>query len=237
MYPNRTEMTNVFIRALNELFSLAFPSLCLGCRKELLMDQKSICFFCELELPMTYFHLDEGIIAGLKTEFSPQVKELFSLYFFKENGLLENLLYQLKYQGNKKIGRFFGQQLAEIIKTKKNAYKGIIGVPLHPKRKRKRGYNQMDIIGRAAANASGIPYLENRLLRTKNTPALAKISGDRSKIVRDAFALHPKQKIAPGHYLLIDDIFTSGATLQACSSILLKDSTLQLSIATIAFRD
>ncbi len=186
---------------------------------------------------MTYSHFENNITAQKKIGFSPQVKELFSLYFFKENGLLEHLLYQLKYQGNKKIGRFFGQQLAEIIKTKKNDYNGIIGVPLHPKRKRKRGYNQMDIIGRAVASASGIPYLENCLLRTKNTPALAKISGDRTKIVRDAFALHPSQKIAPGHYLLIDDIFTTGATLQACSSVLLTDSTLHLSIATIAFRD
>lgn len=230
-------MPNVFVRLLNDLFSLVFPNQCLGCGKELFANQKIICFFCELELTMTYFHLCDNKEMRNSISINAQVNELYSLYFFKENSLLEILLYHLKYQQNKTIGQFLGQKLSVIIKAKNNHYNGIIGVPLHPKRKRKRGYNQMDIIGRSIANACGIPYVENILIRTKNTPALAKSTGNRAEIVRNAFALNPAKKLAAGHYLLIDDIFTTGATLKACSAVLLSDSTLQISIATIAFRE
>ena len=108
-----------------------------------------------MELPMTYFHLFDNKEIRHSIGINAQVNELFSLYFFKENGLIETLLYQW----NKTIGQFLGQKLSVIIKAKNNHYDGIIGVPFHPKRKRKRGYNQIDIIGRSIANACGIPYV------------------------------------------------------------------------------
>ena len=230
-------MLNVILRLLNEVFSLVFPQQCLGCGRELFATQKIICFSCELDLPLTYFHLQHGAKLRDKMGLNPALKEVFSLYFFNKNGCIESLLYQLKYKGNKRVGHFFGQKMAGIITEKKVSFDGIIGVPLHPKRKRKRGFNQMDLIGASLSASSGIPYCKDALVRTKNTPALSKTKGDRAQVVGNAFAFNPAKKLAAGHYLLIDDIYTTGATLNACSSLLFLDSRLELSIATIAYRD
>lgn len=230
-------MPNVIIRLLNDLFSLVFPQQCLGCGRELFSTHKIICFACELDLPMTYFHLQQGRKLKDKMGLDPKINEVFSLYFFNENGRIESLLYELKYKGNKRVGHFFGEKLAGIIAEKKVHFDGIIGVPLHPKRKRKRGFNQMDLIGKSLSRSSGIPYCEDVLVRWKNTPALSKTKGDRTQIVGNAFGINTSNKLAAGHYLLIDDIYTTGATLNACSSVLLADAKFQLSIATIACRN
>ena len=78
------------------------------------------------------------------------------------------------------------------------------------KRRRKRGFNQVDIIGKTAAKALGIPYYDTVLVRTKNTPPLSKVNGERSAILENAFEI--KQQLPAKHYLLLDDIFTTGAT-------------------------
>lgn len=95
----------------------------------------------------------------------------------------------------------------------------------------------MDLIGKSLSRSSGIPYGEDVLVRTKNTPALSKTKRDRTQIVGNAFGINTSNKLAAAHYLLIDDIYTTGATLNACSSVLLADSKFQLSIATIACRN
>ncbi|MDB2702028.1 hypothetical protein N9Z01_02850 [Flavobacteriaceae bacterium] len=230
-------MPNVIVRLLNDLFSLVFPHQCLGCGRELFSAHKIICYSCELDLPMTYFHLQQGRKLKNKMGLDPKINEVFSLYFFNEKGHIESLLYELKYNGNQRVGHFFGQKLAEIIAEKKVYFDGIIGVPLHPKRKRKRGFNQMDLIGKSLSRSSGIPYCEDVLVRTKNTAALSKTKGDRTQVVGKAFEINAARKLAAGHYLLIDDIYTTGATLNACSSVLLANAKFRLSIATIGFRN
>ena len=87
----------------------------------------------------------------------PRLKHLFSLYYFEPTGIMESMLYALKYQENKTVGVFFGRKLAAAMAVSAVHFDGIIGVPLQPKRKRKRGYNQVDIIGETAAKALTIP--------------------------------------------------------------------------------
>ena len=148
---------------------------------------------------------------------------------------MERLLYALKYQGNKAVGLFFGKKLAAAIVESQVKYDGIIGVPLHLIRKRKRGFNQVDIVGKATSEALDIPYFSKVIIRTKNTPPLSKSKGKRSSVLSQAFALRQPLP-AQGHYLLIDDIFTTGATLDACAITLLNQHAISLSIATIAYR-
>ena len=145
-------------------------------------------------------------------------------------------MYALKYQGNKEIGLFFGRKLAAAMVATKEDYDGIIGVPLHVKRRRKRGFNQVDIIGKAAAKALDIPYYGTALVRTKNTPPLSKVNGERNAILVNAFEIN-QQLPAGKYYLLLDDIFTTGATLNACASILLEETAISLSIASVAYRN
>ena len=220
----------------HDLFSLFLPKLCLGCNGEVLLSKNCLCYACEMDLPKTYFHLIVQNPLNNRMAIGTQLKRCFALYFFESKGTMEKLLYALKYQGNKTVGLFFGKKLAAAIVETQINYDGIIGVPLHPKRKRKRGFNQVDIIGRAASEALHIPYFSEALIRTKNTPPLSKSKGERNSVLLQAFALRqplPSQ----GHYLLIDDIFTTGATLDTCAKTLLSHHAISLSIATIAYRN
>lgn len=235
--PNRLEMFVPLFRLLQSVFELFFPRLCIGCQREINFPKKVLCLHCELQLPLTYFHLIHP--SPLKRHLLNDLKvdRVFSLYIFEETALIESLIYQLKYGGNKAISAFFGQKLASLICDLTATFDGIIGVPLHPKRQRKRGFNQVDLIGQSAANALSIPYYGTFLERIKHTPKLSKASRDRTEILQDAFRINPLIKLPKGHYLLLDDILTTGATLKACSKLLVKIDHLSLSIATIVYRN
>lgn len=235
--PNRLEMFAQLFRLLQAIFDLFFPLRCLGCQRAIQSSKKVLCIYCELNLPLTFFHLmyPSPLKQHLFADFP--IQQVFSLYVFEENALVESLLYELKYKGNRPVGAFFGQKLASLIVDSKTHFDGIIGVPLHPKRKRKRGFNQVDLIGESAAKALKITYYGNFLRRVKHTPKLSQASRDRTAILQNAFRINPMINLPKGHYLLLDDILTTGATLKACSRWIIKIDGLCLSIATIVYRN
>ncbi len=235
--PNRLEMYAKLILLLKSVFELFFPLRCTGCQREIISPQKVLCIHCELNLPLTYFHLICPSPLKNKHFAFWGVQEVFAIYRFEKSTLIETLLYQLKYHKNRAIGVFFGRKLALFITTSEQQFDGIIGVPLHPRRKRKRGYNQVDIIGQSAAACLAIPYYGKWLERIKHTPKLSTASKDRNLILKEAFRVHPKYTIPKGHYLLIDDILTTGATLKACLSVLKEFDHISLSIATMVYRN
>jgi competence protein ComFC len=234
--PNRLEMFVPLFRLLQAVFELFFPLLCINCQKEINSRQKILCLYCELELPLTYLNLIHPSPLKRLLFNDLKIDRVFSLYIFEEMALIESLLYQLKYVGNKAIGVFFDQKLAGLISGLACTFDGIIGVP-HPKRQRKRGFNQVDLIGQSAAKALSITYYGTFLERIKHTPKLSKASRDRTEILQDAFRINPLIKLPKGHYLLLDDILTTGVTLKACSKLLVKIDHLSLSIATIVYRN
>lgn len=187
--PNLIEMKKVFFSLLLDLFDLFFPKLCPGCDREILPQKKILCFECELELPFCYNHWINGEESFLFSNQIPNIHHAISLYYFEENSVLEKMLYQLKYGGNKEIGRFFGRKLAGVVQENGCQFDGIVGVPLHPKRKRKRGFNQVDIIGESLGEALGIPYTGSYIKRIKNTPKLSKTKQNRGHILHNAFTL------------------------------------------------
>ena len=220
-----------------DLFLLFFPQLCLGCQKELLDTTQVICFSCELGLSLNYMPLKKGCFHFPDPRKNWSIDCGFYLYYFKEKQGIETLLYALKYQGNRKVGTFLGQKLADTIAESPLHFDGIIGVPLHPLRLFNRGYNQVDLIGKCAGEVLKIPYYPSILKRKKNTPALSKTRQDRQKLMSNAFQINTKQRLKKGHYLIIDDIFTTGATLNACIKILNKQPGISLSIGVIAYRN
>ena len=228
---------SLFFRAfIRPFIELIFPKLCWGCKKELSLHSNGPCLACEFSLPYIYFKGD--YLLDISSELIPplELKKVFALYYFYEGGRIEKMLYETKYQGIQTISIYFGKKLAAHILQQKWSFDGIIGVPLHKKRKRKRGYNQVDLIGQTAANLLSIPYFGTLIERIKNTPMLSLIKGNRVHIVKDAFRLNRKVTLKQGHYLLIDDIFTTGATLKACAMTMDNLSGLELSIATICCR-
>ena len=133
--PNQIEMLSALKRIFNDLFSLFFPKLCLGCEEALLLTKQCICYRCEIALPPTYFHLVNENPMDDRIATSPQLKKLFSLYYFESSGTIERMLYALKYQGNKTVGVFFGRKLAATIAANSMHFDGIVGVPLHLKKR------------------------------------------------------------------------------------------------------
>ena len=221
----------------NDLVNLFFPLQCFGCNSPLIPDEKNICVHCQLQLPFTYFHLDENNPMTQKLNALLKIEAATALCYFEKNSILERMLYQLKYSRQEHLGTYFGSLMGELLlslKVIKNVG-AVIPVPLHPRRKRKRRYNQVTLFGKTIAQHLDVPFEEGFLLRTENTKQLAKITDDRNAVLKNAFELGTKNS-NPKHWLLVDDIITTGATLDACGSLLLKNSENQLSIATIGYR-
>ena len=157
--PNRLEMFANLFRLLQTVFDLFSPLRCLACQSAIQTPKKVLCLYCKLNLPLTFFHIMQPSPLKQQLFAAFPIHQVFSLYVFEESALVESLLYEMKYKGNRSVGLFFGQKLASLIAEAQLQFDGIIGVPLHPKRKRRRGFNQVDLIGERAANSLNIPSL------------------------------------------------------------------------------
>jgi ComF family protein len=158
-------------------------------------------------------------------------------FFFAKTGKVQHLIHQLKYKGNKEAGVFLGQQLGESIKEAP-LFQGIdylIPVPLHPKREKKRGYNQSLMIARGIHEVTGIPIGDQFLVRAIYTETQTKKSSEeRFKNVKDIFELHHADELESKHILLIDDVLTTGATLESCAHKFENIPGIIISAATAA---
>lgn len=143
----------------------------------------------------------------------------------------------LKYKGKKEIGTLLGALFAAELRYADwiKSIDCIVALPLHKKRERQRGYNQTAVFARGLADALGIPLLENAVIRTKFTESQTKRSRiERIENVADVFKVTDKKSLSNKHILLVDDVLTTGATLESCALELLKTTDVKVSIATIA---
>lgn len=219
------------------MLDVFFPKLCRGCQNELGKHENEICTLCRHNLPLTRFHFT-GSDEMRKLFFGRvAVENATALLYFKKAGLTQKFVHALKYKGVKKIGELFGAWLGEELKTIE-AYKSIdaiIPVPLHKKKLKERGFNQVEGFGKEIAKALEIPYIDDVLI--KITPTRSQVFKERiSRIFsqEEVFALQNSRKIEGKHLLVVDDIITTGATLESCSIQLLKANDVRLSFATIA---
>ena len=166
-----------------------------------------------------------------------RLKAVTSCYFFSKAGKVQHLIHELKYKGNADAGLFLGQELGKSIKEA-TLFQGIdylIPVPLHPKKEKKRGYNQSMVIARGIAEVTGIPIGDKFLLRSVNTATQThKTKEERWQNVKDIFELRHPEQLEGKYVLLIDDVLTTGATLEACALILSVVPGITISCATVA---
>ena len=231
-------MKNFLKEFLRDFSNLFFPPICLGCKTPLIPNELTICVQCKLQLPFTYFHLYENNLMMQKLTPRLKLELATALCYFESNSVVERLIYHLKYGKQEQLGSYFGKIAGELIH--KNIFidiDAVIPVPLHSKRKRKRGYNQVTLFGKEIANYLEVPLIENELIRIENTKQLAKTSPlDRALVLKNAFQYKTKND-KPKHFLLVDDVITTGATLVACGKLLTSNSKNRLSIATIGYRN
>lgn len=219
------------------MLNLFFPKLCRGCDNELLTNEVEICTFCRHRLPLAAFHQNES--DELQKIFYGRVPVVnaTALFYFQKNGLTQKFVHALKYKGAVNIGNEFGKWLGNELKLI-DSYKmidAVVPVPLHKKKLRQRGYNQVEGFGKEIAKALNVDYIDDVLI--KITPTKSQVFKERVARIfsqQEVFTTQNEQKVKGKHLLIVDDIITSGATLESCASNLLRTKGVKLSFAAIA---
>jgi len=225
------------MKMFEEFIQLIYPRLCPACQKQLLTDEKILCASCLYFLPRTNYHQSEE--HPLQKIFWGRVlvENVTAFFFFEKGSSYRRILHQIKYQGQKKLGfemgKMFGQDL------KKSSFMQtdlIVPVPLHPKKERKRGYNQSDVIAKGLATALGKPINNQLLIRMIENPTqTSKSRYERWENVDGIFRLTDPDFIENQHILLVDDVLTTGSTIEACAATLLSVPGVSVSIAVLAY--
>ena len=228
-----TRLSNVA----HSLLHLAFPALCDGCRRPLLRGEALLCTGCQLEIPRLDYHDDADNETALRLAGRIPFVHATSFAGFADDSLIRHLVHLLKYKQREDIGiglgKLFGEELKEASWAKD--LEAIVPVPLHPRKERDRGYNQTALLGEGMSTALSIPHHPHALRRTRHTESQTrKGRAARADNVAELFEPDKTKAIAGRHILLIDDVLTTGATLEGAAAALLKVPGVQVSIATLA---
>ena len=225
---------------LGQLFSLFFPRLCAACGRSLIPAEELLCIGCISDLPKSGYWLREHNILTELFGASPDlyIKHAASFLYYSKESPYHSLLHRLKYKGETPIaielGRWFGIEIKQA--PLYHTIDAIIPVPLHPKKEKKRGYNQSRLFAQGIADQTGWALESEVLKRIRHTSTQTKLNREeRQKNVAGAFALKEQERISGKHILLVDDVLTTGSTLHTCASVLLQAPECKVSIATIAY--
>ena len=225
---------------LKDFVSLIFPELCVACRAGLMANEDLLCTDCLYNLPFTNFHLQPDNIVARQFWGKLPIKGAYSLYYFNKGGNIQNMMHLFKYNGMHSIGNMLGNIAGKQLLQNEvfNSVEVIIPVPLHKKRLKERGYNQSASFADGLAQKMGVKVDIDNLVRNVATKTQThKSRFARFENMQEVFAVARPADLINKHVLLVDDIVTTGSTLEACGIELLKVPGLKLSIATIAYAE
>ena len=222
---------------LSALINLFFPKTCYACDVILIHNELDICGRGRHELPLTNYHFERP--ETVKKIFYGRVhlEAATALFYFHKSGRVQHLLHHLKYKGKEEIGRVFGNWLgAEILESPYfESIDIVIPVPIHSKKLKQRGSNQVALFAQQIAKILNASYVDDVLLKSINTKTQVFQSREaRFQSVADSFYTQNLNTIDTQHVLLVDDIITTGATVEACALVLNPENKIRLSVATIA---
>jgi ComF family protein len=219
---------------------IVFPHVCDGCGTDLLSLESPLCIRCLSSLPETNFEIHPGNpVEKIFWGRLPLVNASSHLYFTKES-LVQHLLHQLKYKGNKELGLQLGRLMGNALKAAER-YRDVdalIPLPLFPSKEKRRGYNQATVLCDGIAEILNVPVLTNVITRPQHTETQTKKGRiERWKNIEGKFQLIDSLQIQNKHIMLVDDVVTTGATLEACAIELVAATNIKLSIATLCKAD
>ena len=222
---------------LKSIVNLFFPKVCYACHNLLNDNADTICLNCRHDLPITNFHFDNNDSVAKVLYGRAKIENGTALFRFEKKGNVQRLIHNLKYKDHEHIGFVLGNWLGGELKTLE-AYKNIdavIPVPLHKNKLKKRGYNQVAMFGQQIAAALNTDYLDDVLVKITNTKSqTTKGRFTRWNNTDELFALKNMEAIDNKHILIVDDIITTGATIEACIGVLNQVKNIKISVATIA---
>lgn len=220
----------------SKLLNLFLPEVCVVCGQELLEGEMGACLSCLYNLPKTNNYKVKDNSAEILLAGRIPFERVACYCTYSNGGVLPPLIHNLKYYHKKEIGlllgRMFGEDLAgsDFIKP----VDMIVPVPLHPKKKKSRGYNQAEIIAQGISETTSLPMSTDNLVRVVHNPTQTKrTKTERWENVKCIFNVIDNQVFGQKHVLLVDDVITTGSTIEACGIALQKCNNLKISIATI----
>jgi len=225
------------LKFISAILDLVYPVVCLNCGRSLVINESIICSFCGLKLPFTNFHRDsenemmKALWGRVEIDFATAY-----LYFRKE-GITQKILHQIKYKGKNdfgvNLGRGFGNHLRNTPFISGTDF--LIPVPLHDSKLKSRGYNQSALICEGLSLALNIPVIQNNLVRVSFTDTQTRKGRfERWLNVSQKFELTDPKMFEGKRILIIDDVFTTGATIEACCQVFKEINGISIGIATLA---
>ena len=222
----------------DDFISLLFPRLCYGCGNHLMRNETLICTECYILIPRTNYHLKPDNPVSQLFWGRCNIERASAFSFYTRDSRIRKLIHQLKYKGIKEIGSELGRIYGNTLKSSEflKEIDLIIPVPLHPSKKRQRGFNQSDLIADGLSESTGIPVDSGILVRKTVTKTQTRKSRyDRWTNVQDIFKVAGEDGLKDMHILLVDDVITTGSTIEACANELLKGDNIKVSVAALAF--
>ncbi|HZH95803.1 MAG TPA: ComF family protein [Flavisolibacter sp.] len=220
------------------LLHLAFPHICEGCGTDIIQQDHQLCLYCLSSMPQTEFHLHPN----------NQIEKIFwgrvplmhatAQYYYTKESMMQRLMHSFKYRGNKELGLYLGRLMGQSLLTSKRfeAVDVLVPLPLFISKERRRGYNQATILCNGIAEVLMKPVLNKVVCRPEHTETQTKKNRvERWQNMEGRFELTDAAAIEGKHVLLVDDVVTTGATLESCASELLKAPNVRISVATLCF--
>lgn len=222
---------------IKDFIDMIFPSHCLSCHGLMERNEELICTHCRYDLPKTNFHLQPDNELARKFWGRIPLRYAFAYLRFVKSGKVQILLHHLKYYGKQEIGQTLGKWYGNELKKAAldQAFDLVLPVPLHPSKLEKRGYNQCDSIAKGLAEGLGITWDGTTLMRNKaNISQTKQIRVNRFENVEAIFSIQKPENVKDKHVLLIDDVITTGATIEACGLPIIEANCKSLSVASLA---
>ncbi|MCQ2210905.1 MAG: double zinc ribbon domain-containing protein [Paludibacteraceae bacterium] len=219
-----------------DLLDLFYPRFCIGCGETLIRKETDLCLSCLMELPIITESYKSDNFIEKRFYGRAKVESAASFLYYEKETMSQKILHEIKYQGNKELGRrlgkMFGSRLNGVVFNDVDA---LVPVPLHPHKLKLRGYNQSEWIAKGMAEAMNRPVWSDIIERTiENSTQTKKNAYERWENVKGIFQLTNKRNVENRHLLIVDDVLTTGSTLEACILPLKDIKNIKISVATLA---
>lgn len=241
IYHTFTEVSRCKVLHINDIgddfLSLFFPRLCLACSAHLVRGEKVLCTGCLLSMAKTDFHLKRNNTLEQAFWGRCLVERAAAFSVYNRGSRIRKLIHALKYKGRTETGNTLGELYGNILKESGFMVDidFIVPVPLHPARQRERGYNQSDYIAYGLSEATGVSVKKNIIRRSDQTGSQTKRDRyERWENVKSLFVVPDPEAITGKHILVVDDVITTGSTMEACVNALHEAGEVKVSLVALA---